>query len=152
MSVKHTIDQIAVVRDDSCRSRSAPWRTLNRPEQAVADSLLPPSRFGAGYTAGGPTPSGAQLPTANASGTPSATTYPDVTAQSSNLMASVSFALAVFCGLFAVPLTIPLAIVARGQIKRRGGGNGGFADAALIVSLIYLAIGAVVLVLYVFTG
>ncbi|GAA2405738.1 hypothetical protein GCM10009856_13160 [Mycolicibacterium llatzerense] len=83
---------------------------------------------------------------------PSAPTHPDVSTQSSNLMASVSFALAVFCGLFAVPLTIPLAVVARGQIKRRGGGTGGFADVALIVSLIYLAVGAVVLVLYLFTG
>lgn len=118
----------------------------------MGDSLLPPSRFGAGYTAGGAGASGAAVPTTTSSGMPSAATYPDVTTRSANLMASVSFALAVFCGLFAVPLTIPLAIVARGQLKRRGGGTGGFADAALIVSLIYLAVGAVVLVLYVFTG
>ncbi|MDH6246229.1 hypothetical protein M2432_003886 [Mycobacterium sp. OTB74] len=119
---------------------------------AVADPALPPSRFGVGYTAGGPAPSGAAVPVANIGGISSAATYPAPSAQSSNLMASVAFALAVFCGLFAVPLTIPLAVVARGQARRGGDRNGGAADAALAVSLIYLVVGVVVLALYVFTG
>jgi Domain of unknown function (DUF4190) len=115
---------------------------------------LPPSRFTAGYTAG---------PTANASGqslgaTP--VTYPAVTpgvatvsavnppTQGSNALATVSLVAVLLFGVFVVPATIPMGLVARSQIRQRGQSGAGVANAALVVSAAYALIAAAAVVLW----
>ncbi len=102
----------------------------------MVDPVLPPSRFGSGYTMGAQTAHAASVP--NPSNAPVARTNP---------LAIASFALAVLFGPFLVPATIPMALVARSQSKYSGECGTGLANAALIVSAIYAVLGVVVLIL-----
>lgn len=103
----------------------------------MSNPVLPPSRFGAGYTTGAQTPHAAPVPGA-----------PSAPVAQTNPLAVASFALAVLFGPFLVPATIPMALVARSQSKSLGESGTGLASAALIVSAIYGVVGAVVLILY----
>ncbi len=102
----------------------------------MSNPVLPPSRFGAGYTTGAQTTHAAPAP--NAPTAPVARTNP---------LAVASFALAVLFGPFLVPATIPMALVARSQSKSLGESGTGLANAALIVSAVYAVVGAVVVIL-----
>jgi hypothetical protein len=109
----------------------------------VGNPVLPPSRFGAGYTAGAPTTQAAAVPakypaTSNA---PAARTNP---------LAAASFVLTLLFGPFLVPATVPMALVARAQNKHSGEGGTALASAALVVSAIYALLGAVVVILVAF--
>lgn len=119
----------------------------------MADPVLPPSRFGAGYTVGPPTAIGAALPGPPAAlGNPGASPDPaHVTSAPANagmnLLAVTAFVLSLLWGPFLVVLTIPMALHARRQIARRHQGGGGLALAALALAAIYLVVGLVVVVL-----
>ncbi|MGH3677199.1 MAG: hypothetical protein ACRDU5_15950, partial [Mycobacterium sp.] len=78
----------------------------------MGDSALPPSRFGAGFTVGGPTvaPSAAR-PTV---------IPPGVSVVKTNPLAVLAFVLVLLFGPFVVPLTIPLAFVARSRSAQAG--------------------------------
>lgn len=136
---------------------------------AGSGAPLPPSRFGAGYTSGapptptavpptaavGPSPGGHVAPVAPAvppvgvpaagGATPGA---PSPQAQHTNALAAVALALVLLFGVFAVPATIPMGLVARSQLRRTPGGNAATANAALIIGLIYLIIGLTAVALW----
>ncbi|GAY17817.1 hypothetical protein [Mycobacterium sp. shizuoka-1] len=122
----------------------------------MPDSVLPPSRFGAGYTVGSPPPTalpatdGTQLrsqsPTGPAVSSPPA--GPATNAPISSL-ALASFVLVLLMGPFIAPLTIPLSLIARRHITQSGSAGAGLAKAALAMSCIYLIAAAVVVVLLV---
>jgi hypothetical protein len=138
----------------------------------MADSGLPPSRFGAGYTVGPPaaapsgryhvTPdtgidAGRGIAAVNASHQPLsqapigwAPTVADPPTAGMNPMAVAAFVLALVFGPFVIPITLPMAYVARRQISGSGQGGATLAKAAVLVNLVYLAVGAALLVLYVF--
>jgi hypothetical protein len=80
----------------------------------VGNPVLPPSRFGAGYTAGAPT---TQAATASAKypGTPS------TPVARTNRLAVASFALSLLFGPFLVPATVPMARLARAQNNHNAG-------------------------------
>ncbi|WP_142386891.1 hypothetical protein [Mycobacterium hubeiense] len=108
----------------------------------MPDSALPPSKFGAGYTAAG-----------------AASVQPAVTAAPApleiarvNVLAVVSFVGALFLGPIAAPVTLPLAYFARARIPHTGECGGRLANAAIIISIGYLMIGVVVAALYVFVN
>jgi hypothetical protein len=120
----------------------------------MADSVLPPSRFGAGYTVGASTPGGSAQPGAPVSApTPGPAAAPTVDGAAAlpstgaHPLAVASFLLVLLLGPFVVPLTVPLSLFARSQISRTGQGGAGLVKAALALSCIYLAAGVVVLVL-----
>ncbi len=117
---------------------------------------LPPSRFGAGFTVGGPPVSAANPagPTiANVSGPPGVGAAPDPSAAAPapagdmNILAVLSFVSVLLLGPLIVAASIPMALVARTQISRRGQGGNGLVIATLALSVIYLAFGVVVLML-----
>jgi hypothetical protein len=109
----------------------------------VGNPVLPPSRFGAGYTAGAPTTQAATT-SARYPGTPSAQVA------RTNRLAVASFALSLLFGPFLVPVTVAMALLARAQNKHSGEGGTALANAALAVSAIYTVLGAVVVILAVF--
>jgi hypothetical protein len=117
----------------------------------VGDPVLPPSRFGAGYTVGAPASTGpapAPLVQSAAVSHPGAVySHDGHSAAGVNALAVVAFVLVLLFGPFVVALTIPMAFVARSQISRSGQSGAGLAKAALALSAIYLAVGAVVLIL-----
>jgi hypothetical protein len=51
-------------------------------------------------------------------------------------------------GMFVVPATIPMSLVARSQIRQRGQPGVGIATAALVVSCVYAFFAAVAVVLW----
>jgi hypothetical protein len=136
----------------------------------VADPVLPPSKFVAGYTVGAP-PTAApiattatRLPSTGPLGT-GGTARQHGSYQSSPMQAGVhtvaaapagevnrlavtSFAVALFFGWFAAPVTMPLAYVARNQIRRSGQGGAALAKAALVISFIYLTLAITVFILW----
>lgn len=104
----------------------------------MGNPVLPPSRFGAGYTAGA------------AMAQRSSTTYPAPPGAlnvRTNPLAVTSFVVAVLFGPFLVPVSIPMALAGRSQCKRSGDSGAALANAALIVSAIYAVLGGVVLLL-----
>ncbi len=126
---------------------------------AGSGSALPPSRFGAGYTAGTPgaptavpSTSGAGLPSGGrvALAAPQRAGSPTLGDAAPGSLpqnggdsgyAAVALVLAVSFGVFAVPVTIPMAFAARLRSWRAGAGNAATANAALIIGAIYLIIG-----------
>jgi hypothetical protein len=136
---------IAVDRTYDC-SRRRTAKTMVRfesKELAVGNPVLPPSRFGAGYTAGPPTTQAGAAP-AKYGATPSAPIA------RTNSLAVASFVLTLLFGPFLVPATVPMALVARAQNKHSGEGGTALANAALVVSAIYALLGAGVVILAVF--
>jgi hypothetical protein len=125
----------------------------------MADSMLPPSRFGAGYTVGAQSSASSAPPTASPSAPLSAPTpgraagAPVLDGAAAppggnvNSLAAAAFALVLLLGPFVVPLTIPMSLFARSQISRTGEGGTGLVKAVLALSCIYLAAGVVVLTL-----
>jgi hypothetical protein len=111
----------------------------------VADPVLPPSRFGAGYTVGAP----AAAPAATA---PFAFAGPAIAGANSvvvpaarvNRLAVLALVAVLLLGPFVALLTIALSLTAGMQIKRSGQGGAGLAKAALAISCIYLVFGIVV--------
>lgn len=99
-------------------------------------SPLPGSKFGAGYTVGGPAVTGVVNP---ASGPPGPSTL--------NGTALAAFVLTLILGPFAAPVTIPLAAMAHRHILRSGQAGAGLAKATLFVGAAYLVIGAVAVLL-----
>lgn len=113
---------------------------------SLAGSVLPPSRFGAGYSVGG-TP----LPAASAPTVAVSATSPAAPARV-NPVAVTSFVAVLILGLVVAPITLPLALAAQHQIRRSGAGGGRLASAAVIISGLYLVVGAVVIGLYFYRG
>jgi hypothetical protein len=125
----------------------------------MADPVLPPSRFGAGYTVGasssaGPTPLAASASVSVPAPAPGlAAPAPAIDGGAAlpttgvNSLAAASFVLVLLLGPFVAPLTIPLSLLARSQISRTREGGAGLVKAVLALSCIYLAAGLVVLVL-----
>lgn len=103
----------------------------------MADSALPPGRFGAGYTVGGMTPA------------PPAAPAPPL-ARRLNRLAAATFGAALFFGLVVAPFTLPLSYLAQRQVQASGQDGAGLAKAAMLISALYLVIGAVVIVLYIY--
>lgn len=109
----------------------------------MSHPVLPPSRFGAGYTTGAQTPQAASAgPTYSA--TSAMTSAPAIRI---NPTAVAAFVLAVLFGPFLIVVTIPMALSARSQCRKFGDSGTALANAALIVSAIYAVLGAVVLIL-----
>ncbi|SBS75489.1 conserved exported hypothetical protein [uncultured Mycobacterium sp.] len=118
----------------------------------MPDSVLPPSRFGAGYTVGATPPTaGPPVTRAPAQPTTGPVAAPPPAGVSSNApissLALTSFVLVLLMGPFIAPLTIPLSLVARRRIAQTGIGGIGLAKAALAMSCIYLVAAAVVAIL-----
>ncbi len=133
------------------------------------EPVVRPSKFGAGYTAGGPPspqpvppPHPAPVPGSNRVAGAEATgtcrqsavalhTRPDSGALPESLdtdgprnaLATVSLVLVVLVGGFLSPITLIMAHVARAQIKRTGERGADIALAALVVSYVFLFIGVV---------
>lgn len=113
---------------------------------------MPPSRFGAGFTVGAPTagpaastpPAGSPPPRVVPLG--GAAPAPAQTDQLNGL-ALLSFVGVLLLGPLMVAVSIPMALIARAQIARRGQSGAGLVVATLALSVIYLAFGVVVLVL-----
>ena len=117
---------------------------------------LPPSRFGAGFTVGDQPTRPASPPSQTSPGVwppaptvaapltlgAAAATAPDI-----NMLAVTSFASVVLLGPLVVAFSIPMALIARVQINRRGQSGGGLVIATLALSVIYLAFDVVVLLL-----
>ncbi|RDH76834.1 hypothetical protein DVS77_18485 [Mycolicibacterium moriokaense] len=124
----------------------APWNRhhdgpkFDSEELAVGDSVLPPSRFGAGYTAGAATTQGTAAVTRHAAA-------PNPSVERTNRLAVASFVLTLLFGPFMVPATVPMALAARAQNKHSGEGGTAMANAALIVSAVYALLGVVVVIL-----
>ena len=137
----------------------------------MADPVLPPSRFGTGYTVGNaPAASPSRPPAAvgaavgrrpddpsraypGSSQPISADGYGAIdTAPPANRLAGVSFVLALLLGPVVAPMTVPMAMVASRQISRSGQGGAGLATAALAISVIYLAFGLTIVGLYIALG
>lgn len=126
----------------------------------MADPLLPPSRFGAGYSVGADPRAGAARTTALNSSPPAharagtigpspvdpavATAAPKAEV---NLLAVAAFVLTLLWGPFLLIVTIPMALRARAQVTRRRQSGGGLAVAALVLGGIYLITGVMVVVL-----
>jgi hypothetical protein len=121
---------------------------------------LPPSRFGAGFTVGGApaTPAATAGPVvANVGGPPSvaapaAHAAAPTPASGMNALAVLSFVSVLLLGPLIAVVSIPMALVARAQINRRGQGGSGLVIATLALGVIYLAFGVVVLLLYALTS
>jgi hypothetical protein len=116
----------------------------------VADPVLPPSKFVAGYTVGAtasapPTAASASQSAGwqGSSGTATVASPGDL-----NRLAVFAFVLALFLGWLTAPLTIPLAYKARDQIRRSGQDGASLAKAALVISVIYLTLAITVLMLW----
>lgn len=103
----------------------------------MAQSAPPPSRFGAGYTAGA---TSAASPTARAPA-------PD---RRLNRLAAVTLGAALFLGLVVAPLTLPLSYLAQRQIRASGHAGSNVARAAMLISAAYLFVGVVVVGLYLY--
>jgi len=108
----------------------------------LTDSALPPSRFGAGFAAGKPTSSLASPVVPSAPAPPPG---PDL-----NKLAVVTFVATLLLGLVVAPLTLPLSYLADRQIQASGQSGAGLARASMIISSVYLMIGAVVIGLYIY--
>lgn len=132
----------------------------------MADPVLPPSRFGAGYSAGRQAPTGqvavgpqaAAMPGpyrrdpaqgANPGWSPGDSTNTAAASAGAgvNVLAVVSFVLTLLWGPFLVLATIPMALRARTQIAQRHQSGGGLALSALVLGVIYLLLGMVVVAL-----
>jgi hypothetical protein len=121
---------------------------------------LPPSRFGAGFTVGGQ-PASAARPAAHTSPGRVSPVAPVRNSASSgaapapvagmNMLAVVSFVLVLLLGPFIVPVSIPMALIARVQINRCDQSGSGLVLATLVLSVIYLAFGVVVLLLLLYS-
>jgi Domain of unknown function (DUF4190) len=116
---------------------------------------LPPSKFTAGYTTGDGVDGGARPPGATSvthsarASSVAAVGAPHPPAGGSNALATASLVAVLLFGVFVVPATIPMGLVARSQIRRRGQSGGGVANAALVVSGAYAFIAVVAAVLWV---
>jgi hypothetical protein len=132
-----------------------------------------PSKFGAGYTVGGPDVSPqpvAPAPAASAAAEPigpgvvatgteeqsavalDSRREPDaglepVNSGPRNALATASLVLVVLLGAFLSPITLIMAYAARAQIKRTGERGADVALAALVVSWVFLVVGLVVVAL-----
>lgn len=67
-----------------------------------------------------------------------------------NRLAAVAFVASLLFGLVVAPLTLPLSFVAHRQAVDAGQGASGLAKASMVISGIYLVLGAVVMALYVY--
>jgi hypothetical protein len=120
----------------------------------MADPQLPPSRFGAGYVVGSPaTAPSATAPTVVAPANPTqpggGPGAPMIASAGVNPLAVAAFGLIVLFGPFAIPLSLPLAYVARAQLTSSSQGGGGLAKAAIALNFVYVAVAATVVVLVV---
>ncbi|KUI25569.1 hypothetical protein AU196_22390 [Mycobacterium sp. IS-1742] len=106
----------------------------------MADSTLPPGRFGAGYVSGG-------AARAQHAGFTAPALPPDPPL---NRLAVATFVTALVFGLAAALITLPLSYVAHRQIETSGQGGAGLARAAMVISGLYLVIGLVVVGLYLY--
>ncbi|MGV0715834.1 hypothetical protein ABQE93_10550 [Mycolicibacterium sp. XJ662] len=69
-----------------------------------------------------------------------------------NRLAAVTFGAALLFGLVVAPVTLPLSYLAQRQIQASGDSGASLARAAMLISAVYLVIGAVVIGLYVFVA
>lgn len=125
--------------DNGCDGRKI---DPQRRGHTLADSTLPPSMFGAGFTSG----SAAQAPSPY--DVPASTVSLQETGL--NRLAVISFVGALILGLIAAPVTLPMSMYAHRRIRQSGGGGARLAFAAMVISAVYLVIGVVVVLLYVF--
>lgn len=144
--------------------RTRAWQSAanGRKGGTVAGPVLPPSRFSAGHTVGGPTPSAPtpppprnqwRTPYAAATDLPisgafsAAVSSPSQSAAAAgqvNPLARIAFVLVFAFGSLTAPATLPMALAARRQIQRNGQPGAGLANAAALVSIAYLTLGLVV--------
>ena len=117
----------------------------------LPDSALPPSRFGAGYTAGRTMPTS---PTSSTSGFPqdrTTGTAPELDRPPPvNKLAVSTFVATVVMGLLVAPFTFPLSYLAYRQTRSSGQPGAALARASMIISGVYLVLGIVVITLYLF--
>ncbi|OBF48765.1 DUF4190 domain-containing protein [Mycolicibacterium monacense] len=106
----------------------------------MADSTLPPGRFGAGYISDGATWAPAAGFTA-----PELSPAPPL-----NRLAVATFVTTLVFGLATALFTLPLSYVAHRQIETSGQGGSGLARAAMVISGVYVVVGAVVVGLYLY--
>lgn len=111
-----------------------------REAHTLADSALPPSRFRPGFTVG-------DTPVPVPGAPVAADSEP---AAGVNRLAVVTFVATLALGLVVAPLTLPLAFVAHRRVAETGHGGAGLAKASMVISGIYLAVGVVVMALYVY--
>jgi hypothetical protein len=139
---------------------TTPVRGCERCGEQVIDSPLPPSRFGAGYTAGAPTvpppPSGRAQAHAGfgsiGQGQPHGPAGSGPRPAAVDGLAATSLALVLLLGPFVAPFTLPMSLAARARITRGGNGGGGLAAAALTLSCLYLVVAVVIVALIVVAG
>lgn len=135
----------------------------------MAGPVLPPSRFSAGHTVGGPIPSAAtpsspqtrartrtpyvaipHPPNPVAVSTAVTTSTQSAATGQVNPLALIAFMLVFAFGSLTAPVTLPMALAARRQIQRNGQPGTGLANAAALVSITYLGLGLVVAVLWIY--
>lgn len=118
----------------------------------MIEPRLPPSKFGAGYTAGG-VPAAPQvaatIPSASGAAVSSHPLSPSANPGVDHV-AAAAFVLVVLFGPFVAPLTLPMSYVAGRRIGKSGQSGAGLAKAAKAISYVYLALAVVVLGLYLF--
>jgi hypothetical protein len=68
--------------------------------------------------------------------------------QDTNVLATISFVLVVLFGVLAVPVAIPMGLVARAQIRRSAASGAAMANAALVIGAIYVVIGITAIALW----
>ena len=68
--------------------------------------------------------------------------------QDTNVLATISFVLLVLFGVLAVPVAIPMGLVARAQIRRSAATGAAMANAALVIGAIYVVIGITAIALW----
>jgi hypothetical protein len=123
----------------------------------MADSPLPPSRFGAGYTVGAAPPSQPPVPGSAVSASSAPPQVSDggavgVAVAEFNSLAAAAFLLVLLLGPFVAPVTMPLGLLARRQISQTPQSGGGLATATVAISCAYLAVGVVLVALALVTG
>lgn len=120
----------------------------------MTDHRLPPSRFAAGHTIGSAAPratinAAPSCPAPDRHGTqPSISPGPEPT----NTLAIVSFVLAASLGPLGAPAAVPMALSARRQCAVTRQRGAGLATVSMFVALAYLALAAVVLMLFLTIG
>jgi Domain of unknown function (DUF4190) len=115
-----------------------------------SEPWLPPSKFTAGYTVdeSGQAPRSTSMPPATPTPGAAAVGSSNSSARGSNSLAIVSLVTVLLFGVFVVPATIPMGLVARSQIRRRGQSGSSVANATLVVSGAYAFIAVIAVVLW----
>lgn len=113
----------------------------------MGDPALPPSRFGAGHTMGGPV----GLSPAPATSSDHRVSGPEAAVSGAGLAAG-ALILALLMGPLGSPIAVPMAYTARRRIASSSPQAAGLAKAAIFVGYAYLVLGLVVLLMYVGFG